>query len=223
MDDLQSLDQHTYVRQTLSQLWENLPLLLLASFIFTLLWMPSFLLFILGLWGGALITGVILAAPGWAALLALQVVLTGGDKVSIGVMFRAFPRFWGRSAIIGLLTVLPLLMAWLTMPLFTQPQVPPIAWLGLAADLAGILILVALDVYTFPLLVWRDLSVRMALRNALILASRHTVNTLGLLAMGVLFAFAIAYISPGLLFILPTVWGLFIVNNCSMVLKDGRP
>lgn len=223
MDDSQPLNPHTYVRLTLSQLWENLPLLLLASFIFTLLWAPSFLLFTLGLWGPALIAGVALAAPGWTALLALQVAIVGGSKAPIGIMLRAFPRFWKRSAAMGLLTVLPLLAAWLTLPLFAQPQVPSIAWLGLAADLAGFLILVTLDLYAFPLLVWRDLDMRTALRNALILASRYVVNTLGLLAMGVLFAFAVAYISSGLLFILPTIWGLFLVNNCRMVVKDdGR-
>ncbi|MDW8097936.1 MAG: hypothetical protein RML36_00455 [Anaerolineae bacterium] len=224
MDDhSQPLEPHTYVRLTLSQLWENLPILLLASLIFSLLWMPSFLLLTLGLWGFALITGVTLVAPGWAALLALQVALTGGDKAPIGIMLRAFPRFWKRSATMGFLTVLPLLAAWLTLPLFAQPQELWIAWLGLAADLAGFLILVTLGLYAFPLLVWHDLSVRIALRNALILASRHIVNTLGLLAMGVLFAFAIAYISPGLLFVLPTVWGLFMVNHCRMVIKhDAR-
>ncbi len=223
MDDTQPLNRHTYVRLTLSQLWENLPLLLLASFIFALLWAPSFLLFTLGLWGPALIAGVALAAPGWAALLALQIALTGGGGAPVSIMFRAFPRFWKRSAAMGLLTIFPFLAAWLTLPLFTQPQVPSIAWLGLAADLAGFLILVTLGLYAFPLLVWHDLDVRTALRNALILASRHTVNTLGLLAMGVLFAFAVAYLSPGLLFILPTVWGLFIVNHCRMVVKDdGR-
>ena len=46
------------------------------------------------------------------------------------------------------------------------------------------------------------------------------VNTLGLLSMGILFAPAVLYLSPGLLFIFPAVWGIFIVNNCRMVVEE---
>jgi len=92
--------------------------------------------------------------------------------------------------------------------------------LGLGADALGILILITLFFYTFPLLVLHDLDLRTTLRNALVLASRHMVNTLGLLSMGILFAFATLYLSPGLLFIFPAVWGIFIVNNCRMVVEE---
>jgi len=93
-------------------------------------------------------------------------------------------------------------------------------WLGLGADALGILVLITLFLYTFPLLVLHDLDLRTTLRNALILASRHMVNTLGLLSMGILFAPAVLYLSPGLLFIFPAVWGIFIVNNCRMVVEE---
>ncbi|NLE43465.1 MAG: hypothetical protein GX620_01985, partial [Chloroflexi bacterium] len=49
---------------------------------------------------------------------------------------------------------------------------------------------------------------------------RHIANTLGLLGMGILFAFGVGYISSGLLFILPAVWGVFLVNNCRMVVDE---
>jgi hypothetical protein len=40
--------------------------------------------------------------------------------------------------------------------------------------------------------------------------------------MGVLFAFAVAYVSSGLLFILPAIWGMFLVNNCRMVVGEEK-
>jgi len=135
-------------------------------------------------------------------------------------MLKALPRYWGRSAGLGLLASFPLFAALFTLPSLGRPTVPTIVWLGLATDALGVLILVTLFLYAFPLLVLHDLDLRTTLRNALILASRHVVNTLGLLSMGILFAFATFYLSPGLLFILPTVWGIFIVNNCRMVVDE---
>jgi hypothetical protein len=59
-----------------------------------------------------------------------------------------------------------------------------------------------------------------ALRNALILASRNVVNTLGLLAMCVLFYFSIAYLSSGLLFFIPAISGVFFINNARLVVEE---
>ena len=62
-----------------------------------------------------------------------------------------------------------------------------------------------------------------AIRDALILASRHPANSLGLLAIGILFSFCIAYISPALLLLLPTVYALFIAANHLLVLQKEAP
>jgi uncharacterized membrane protein YesL len=113
-----------------------------------------------------------------------------------------------------------LFAALLILPGLAQPEVPVVVWLGLAADALGLLILASLYLYAFPLLVLHDVDLITALRNALILASRHISNTLGLLGMGVLFAMATRYLSSGLLFFLPAIWGLFIVNNCRLVVSQ---
>jgi hypothetical protein len=59
------------------------------------------------------------------------------------------------------------------------------------------------------------------LRNSAILASRYAGNTVGLLSMGVLFALAVVYVTLGLLFVLPTLYALFIVNHCRMAVGEG--
>jgi uncharacterized membrane protein YesL len=215
-----TLGQHTYVRMTLVSLWENLPLVLLVGAVFSLLCAPASLLFLLGLFVPALIVGALTIAPACAALLAQEGDIARDAKTNIGAMLKALPRFWARSAGLGLLICFPLLVALFTLPMLSLPQVPLVVWLGLGADALGLLILVALYLYAFPLLVLHDMSVGTALRNALILTSRYVWNTLGLLGMGILFALASAYVSPALLFILPTVWGLFIINNCRMVVEE---
>jgi uncharacterized membrane protein YesL len=85
-----------------------------------------------------------------------------------------------------------------------------------------LLVLVTLFLYAFPLVVLHDVSTWLALRNAFILAGRHIVNTFGLLSMGVLFVLATLHVSSGLLFFLPAVWGIFIVNNCRLVVNEER-
>ena len=107
------------------------------------------------------------------------------------------------------------------MPWLAQPVVPAIVWLGLAADFFGLLLLVVLYLYAFPLLVLHDMAVGLALRNSLVLAGRYIGNTFGLLSMGVLFGFATAYVSLGLLLVLPAIWGIFIVNHCRMVVDEA--
>ena len=215
-----TLGQHTYVRMTVASLWENLPLVLLAGLVFSLLCIPASLLFLLGLFVPALIVGALTIAPACAALLAQEGNIVRDVKTSIGTMFKALPRYWTRSVGLGLVVCFPLFVALLTLPMLSHPQVPLVVWLGLGADALGLLLLAVLYLYAFPLLVLHDMSVGTALRNALVLASRHIVSTLGLLGMGILFALACAYVSPALLFILPAIWGLFIINNCRMVVEE---
>jgi uncharacterized membrane protein YesL len=215
-----TLGQRTYVCLTLVSLWENLPLVLLAGLVFALLCVPASLFFFVGSFIPALIVGALTVAPACAALLAQENEIVRDVKANIGTMFRVLPRFWIRGVGLGLFGCFPLFVALLTLPMLSLPQVPLVVWLGLGADVLGLLILAALYLYAFPLLVLYDMSVGTALRNALLLASRHVWNTLGLLGMGTLFALVIVYISPALLFVLPAIWGLFIINNCRMVVEE---
>jgi uncharacterized membrane protein YesL len=215
-----TLGQRTYVRLTLVSLWENLPLVLLAGSVFTLLCVPASLLFLVGLFTPALIVGALTVAPACAALLAQENEIVRDVKANVGTMFKALPRFWTRGVGLGLLGCFPLFVALLTLPMLALPQVPLVVWLGLGADVLGLLILAALYLYAFPLLVLYDMSMGATLRNALILASHHIWNTLGLLGMGILFALASVYVSPALLFVLPAIWGLFTINNCRMVVEE---
>ena len=220
MPEITSLNDRTYVWLTVVRLWEHPLLVLLAAAVFSVLCAPAFLLFLSGAFVPALAVGAITLAPAWVALLAQEADIVCNVKTHIGVMLRALPRYWARSAGLGLLAALPLLGTALILPGLAQPEVPVVVWLGLAADALGLLILASLSLYAFPLLVLHDVDLVTALRNALIFASRHIVNTVGLLGMGVLFAMATLYLSSGLLVFLPAIWGMFIVNNCRLVVSQ---
>lgn len=219
MDDLLPLNQQTYVYLTLRRLWERLPLALLAGLLFSLFSLPALALLALKLPTLAIVIGAITVAPAWAALLAQETEILEDLKTNIGVMFRALRHYSSRSARLGLLAAFPLLAALWTLPDLAQAEVSPMIWLGLAADALGLLLLVTLYLYAFPLLVLYDLDLTTALRNALILSSRYLMNTFGLLSLGGLLMLGALYLNSGLLFIFPTVWGMFIVNNCRLVVS----
>lgn len=210
----------TYMRMTAYSLWENSPLLLLGSLVFTLLCLPAIALFMLGLLVPAALVAVLTVAPGWAALLAMEARISRDACPSIGVMIRALPRFWARSVGLGLMMLFPVCVGLFTLPLASESPVPFVVQVGLAGDAVGLAFLMALYLYAFPLLVLYDARLGTALSNALILASRHLNNTLGLLGMGVLFGLGIVRLNVGLLLVLPAVWGMFVVNNCRMVLTE---
>jgi len=220
VEEERRLNRHTYVRLTAISWWENLPLVLLAGALFSLLCAPVFALLWLGLLAPAMIVGALTVAPAWAALLAQEAEIVRDVKTNIGVMFRALPRYWLRSAGVGLLMVFPLLAALLTLPGLGRPEVPIVVWAGLAADAFGLLLMVCISLYAFPLFVLHDVTLGNAMRNAFILAGRYIVNTLGILSMGVLFGFATAYASIALVFFWPAFWGMFIVNNCRLVVQE---
>lgn len=114
----------------------------------------------------------------------------------------------------------PAVMFMLALPALGREQVPVFVWVSFAVDGLVALLLLALLVYAGPLLVMHDLSIRDALRNGLILSARYPMNTLGIMGMVVIFVFATIRVHSLLIFLWPALWGLFVVNNCRMVVSQ---
>lgn len=220
MDEQPVLNRHTYVRLTAMSWWDNLPPVLLAGAVFSLLCAPALALFWVGPLVPALVVGGLTVPAALSALLAIQRPMVEGRKTTIGVIVRAFPHYWLRATGLGILSILPILAALLTLPGLSRPEVPLVVWAGLAADGFVLLLIGSLSLYAYPLIVLHDTGLRDGLRNAFVLASRHVVNTIGLLSMLVLFGFATAYLSSGLIFFWPAFWSMFVLNNCRMVLAE---
>jgi hypothetical protein len=212
------LNRQTYVRQTFRRLWEGLPQVLLASVVFSLGWLPAFNLFILNLPFLAILVGAFTLAPAWALVLAFEARLLEGRAANLGTLVQDLRRYGWRSLKLGLLAAFPMVAALLTLPSLAAPETPTVVWLGLVADVFGLLLLFTLYMYAFPLLILHDLGIGTALYHSLILASRYLMNTLGLLSLGGLFLLAVLYLNSGLMFILPAIWGMFIVNNCRLII-----
>ncbi len=219
MTTQQGITGSTYVVQVVQTLWENLPQLLWAALLFNLVCLPAAFLFTAGLFIPALVAAALTIGPAWAALLAFDMRLIQGIVPRQYTIFNDFRLVWPRSVLLSILTAFPLLALMTTLPALRTEPVAPIVWLSLGADLLGSAVMATLSLYAFPNLVQqRDNGVRAHIRNALILASRNPTNSLGILAIGILFAFSIAYISLGLLLLLPAVYSLFIAANYQLVL-----
>ena len=215
----EQLSPATYVQRSAYHLWYDLPLLLIGGLLFALLCVPSVTLLFLGLYGPALLLAVLTVPPSWAALLYLESLIVRGIQAGIGDMLIAIPRFAGRSVLLTLPLSVPLLAFYLILPALSSPAVPAIVWAALFADVLGILVLCALALYAAPLVVFYNVSARVAFRNGMLLAARYGANTVGLLGMGVLLFGVALYLHNALFFLLPAVWSLFVVNNCRLVVK----
>ena len=224
MTTQQGITPGTYVVQVGQTFWENLPQLLWGALLFTLVSIPASFLFTLGLFIPTLLVASITIGPAWTALLAFEMRLLQGRVPRQFSLFDDFRQSWRRSTLLSLLTIFPLLALITTLPALQSPPVAPIVWIGLGADLLGCAVMATLSFHAFPSLLQQPhKGVRAAIRDALILASRHPANSLGLLAIGILFSFCIAYISLALLLLLPTVYALFIAANRLLVLQKEAP
>lgn len=223
MEPVVGLNRDTYVLFVCRQIWEELPRVLGNGLLFSLCCAPAFVLFALGFLAPTLLISVITMAPAWAALLAVQLNMVSDGALPAISFGRALRHYWRRSSLLGLLAAFPLLAALITLPLLQQPAVPLVVWIGLGADLLGMALIATLLLYAFPLMVYQDADVKTSLRNGWVLAALHPWHTLGLLGLGILFAFGVGYLSLGLLFLLPAFYGMFVVGNALLVLQPSIP
>ena len=217
-DDEQPLSQRNFLIQTLRATWDNLPQLLLGMIWLNLCLAPSFVLAVLGLRLLAAVTGVLLAAPGWVALQHVQGQLVQGKAVRSAALLTSLRRFWRPSVRLGALA--------LVLPFITFLGVSGVNDLdsGIAAPvlavgaIASLLVACLLVLYAMPLLALYEQGVGLALRNSLVLSARYITNTIGIVALAVICGLLVGYLNSGLIFVLPTLYGMFVVNNCRLVI-----
>ena len=76
----------TYVQMTLRSWWDNLPLVLLAGFVFVGVSAPALALFFLALFGPVSLVVALTVVPAWVALLAQLADIAREVKTNIGVI-----------------------------------------------------------------------------------------------------------------------------------------
>lgn len=217
MEGAQPLNRDTYVSLVLRTLWENLPQMIGGGLLFSLCCLPAFLLFGVGFLAPTVLVAVVTVAPAWCALLAFTHALLLGERANFRLFWHTLWQRGRNAALLSMVLAFPVLVTLITLPMLQLEPVPPIVWFGLSADLFVIALALALLFYAMPLLFDQPMPPRSLLRRAAILAGIHPFNTVGLLALELLFGFLIAYVSLGLLLLLPAIYALFIVANYQLV------
>lgn len=216
-----SLSPQSFLMQTLAATWDNLPQIVVAALWLNLCMAPALLLAFLGFGVPAVMAAVLLAVPGWVALQHFEIKLVEGKVAPMGVLLAAFRRFWTRSVRLGVLGLTLPVVTWLAGAWLRDTGLAvPILTLGL---LASVLVGSVLILYAVPLLVSYDHDLPAVLRNSVILSARHINNTVGMVALAVLCFLATVYLSSGLMFVLPALYGMFVANNCRLVIELEEP
>lgn len=217
-DDEQPLSQRNFVIQTLRATWDNLPQLLLGMIWLNLCLAPSFVLAVLGFRLLAAVTGVLLAVPGWVALQHVQGQLVQGKAVRYAALLASLRRFWRPSVRMGAMAIALPVVTFLGISVvndLASGLAAPVLAAGAAASLLAACLLV---LYAMPLMVLYEQDLGLALRNSLILSARYITNTIGMVALAVICGLLVGYLNSGLIFVLPALYGMFVVNNCRLVM-----
>ena len=215
--DEEPLTLQSYLPATVAATWQNLPQLLVAGMGFSLACAPAFVLAVLALPWLALLAAVLLAMPAWVTLLWFATRQLEGRADGISTLWPTFRHLWRRGVRLGIdgigLPALAFTVAtWLLAPFFEA------GWPGALLLLPALLVVAIAAIYAAPLLATHGIAVPVAERNGFLLATRYLSHTFGLLAMAVLMALAVLYVSPGFLFVLPTFFAMFVANNCRLAL-----
>jgi uncharacterized membrane protein YesL len=207
-----------FLVQTATAAWDNLPQILVGAIWLNACLAPALVLAFLGLGLPAAVAGVLLAAPAWVALQRYQMGLVEGRAVPLATLLEAFRHFWTRSVRLGVLGLFLPIVTWLAGVWLTPSgQAVPALIVGL---LASFLVGSLLVLYVVPLLVAYDQDIPEVLRNSAILPGRHINGTVGMVALAVLCIFATIYLSSGLMFVLPALYGMFAANNCRLAIAQ---
>ncbi len=214
MRDVGATEPPSWLRATLSLLWDNLATLVLLNLVASLVVAPLLLL-------GMAFGFVPLLA---SAAVTLPVIL-GGLSAAVSGEWRSQPgtmpeRFLAtiRHRWLALLPLGGLAAVCAGSSIATTSQViagadQGVLFLWLAQ--CGFLVLaVMLLVYAVPLVAGHNLGPRLALRNAFVLIIAAPVSALGIFAFLVLLSILLVWVGIGLWLIVPVVGAVFVATNC---------
>jgi uncharacterized membrane protein YesL len=208
-----------YVRVTLAQLWEELPILIAGGILLALLAMPAAWLAANGMAPPAAALGVALVAPLYTALCYLAGRNAVGDKPRLSGMWSALAHYYTRSCLLMLPLAALLAAARMTLPLLGA-ALPILVITGIALQAIAALVACLLAIHAFPLLALFDLPLRQVWLYSLALVMRRPLVAVGLLSMIVLLACAADALGPGAWPLVPAVFVPFSVNATLMLTKQ---
>jgi len=208
-----------YVKHTLVQLWDELPLLLVGALLVDLLAVPAALVFVLT--GNVpLVSAVSLftVIPAWSGFCYMVGRNAAQFKPYLGDFLSAFLHYYWRSCLLGIPLAILLPAVLVTLPWLAKSP-PTLVVTGITLQVIALLVVCMLLSHALPLLACFDLPLRQVAANSLVLVLRWPWVGLGLLSMAFLLALAARWLGFGVWLILPVLFAPFEVNATLMLTK----
>jgi len=216
------LEEERYVKKSFLDVWENLPLLLFGDIFFCLFCVPFLILFISDLILPALWLGCFTITPAFSGLAYLTGKIARGEKFGVKDIVFGICHFYGRSIVLG--SLIALLASFSLATLGMIKVNPDQVWLigSLAIQLAALLFVALLSVYTLSLMTIYDISLKKTLIYAFVLASSYKMSTIGMLSLAVIFAFLMWWAKFGLILVFPVLWAVFSSNLTLLLVQKHQ-
>jgi len=206
------LDEKNCLRKLLSELWENLPLLLASDIFFCLFCVPSTILFFSDLILPAIWLSGFTIIPAFSGLVYLTGRIASSKEFSIKDIIVGIYHFYRRSIILG--SIIALLLSFILCTLGLINANPAQGWLifPLSIQFSALLFIALLLAYIFSLMTIYDISLQKAFIYAFLLASNYKMPTIGTFSLIILFVFLIRWTKFGLILVCPALWAIFVTN-----------
>lgn len=215
-------EPRSWLRRTISLLWDNLASLALLNLAGSLIAAPLILLSTIFGFVPLLIVAALTLTPIIGGLMGAVSGEWRDEPGTIRQRFLATIRQrWLPLLALGGIAALGLGSSIITTSqLLTNPEV---RWLTLWLAQSFFLVLgVVLLLYAMPLVAGHEMDPRLALRNALVLAIAAPLATLGMVAGLVLLTILMLWFGLGLWLIVPVVAAVFLTTNCEHQIERLR-
>jgi uncharacterized membrane protein YesL len=213
-----SLDEATYVRVTVVQIWDEMAVLLCGSLLVALSVVPTVLLIWWTGYGPWPAIGLFTLAPAWVACCFMIGRATIYGRASLNDFVAAFLQYFWRSCLLALPIIVLLVMVSVGLPALTEAP-PFLCTVGIVFQLLALFILVTVFSFAVPILSIFQVTLFQAWSFGLVLVLRNPLVALGLIAMAILLVTAANALGLGIWLIIPLIIIPFEVNATLMLVR----
>jgi hypothetical protein len=216
------LHPNTYVKKALHDVWDEFPLLLGAAVAVVVLALPCGWLLLSGWWTPGLLGMAFTLFPGLAGLFYVVGRVVRSQSVGIGHLFLGVRRFYRQGLSLGLLALVPLLMALNTYDLLLAYPGMTWLWLPLVLQLAAVMAAALTCAHALSLLALYDLPLARLLLYACAVLARAPMATVGTLGLLFLLGLIAWWTRGGLSPVALAVWTVFAVNLTCLIVRQEQ-
>ncbi|MGQ9632442.1 MAG: hypothetical protein ACUVXI_19320 [bacterium] len=215
------LKEENYVKKVLLDIWDDLPLWILADLVFVVFCSPTLALLLADLRAPSLLSAII-TFPAFAGINYCAGKTAKGEAAGPRDLLIGIRKFLGRSLILGAVAIFLVFISASTYQIIRAN--PDQRWLIFpwALQLSALIFWGALNIYAFGVMTLYDADLRTTLSCSLLLAVKHKMPTLGMLSLLALMALLARLAWIGLILVFPAVFAVLASNLTLLLVKKHQ-